>query len=62
MGKKYPCGECGYQAAYKSSLSTHQQSVHTGKKYPCGECDFQATQRSNLTTHKKAVHLGKKTQ
>ena len=65
--KKYPCGECDYQATEKSILTRHQQSVHmydenvvsteVGSNLPCSQCEKTFRNKTQLTRH-EAVHSG----
>ena len=42
MERKYSCGECDYEATYKSHLTKHIQSVHVSKNNTCEGCDYKA--------------------
>ena len=56
MGIKYPCEECHYQAAQKTQLISHHQSVHIGRKHQCLKCGNKNTEKSKLSRHQNQMH------
>ena len=55
---KYPCDECDYKAAQRTSLRIHKKGIHKGAMYQCNECFYKFTRKDNLKKHKKSVHEG----
>ena len=49
-----------HQAAQKSDLKKHNQSIHEGVKYACNQCDQQFARHDNLKIHIQSKHKGVK--
>ncbi|XP_019641441.1 PREDICTED: zinc finger protein 2 homolog isoform X2 [Branchiostoma belcheri] len=57
--KPYMCGECGYRAATKHTLSAHMRKHLGGKVFECQQCGLQASSHSDLVIHVRK-HTGEK--
>ena len=58
--KRYPCGQCDYQATEKGILDKYVKSKHLKQNYLCTDCDKQFRQYSNLRRHKQSAHNDKR--
>ena len=54
--RKYPCGECDYEALRAGNLKLHVQAIHRGIKYKCDKCDKYYSRKDYLSNHIKSRH------
>ena len=53
---EYSCSHCDYKTKEKSSLKTHNETVHEKIGYSCNQCEYKTKEKRHLKTHNEIVH------